>query len=124
MFSGLNFFEGGGAAAAVSGGNGRSFDEEYSFFLGACINFLGIPGNCSQENGTPEYLRGVAGLSGESSGKEEDPSEEEHGESDDEEENDGVRRDDKYFVAGTLVSHSLETTCGRLLRVAEESITV
>jgi hypothetical protein len=68
MFSGLNFFELGGAAA-VGGGNGRSFDEEYSFsFVGAC-NFLGIPGNCSQENGTPEYLRGVAGLSGESSGK-------------------------------------------------------
>jgi len=69
------------------GGNGRSFDEDS--FLDACF-FLGIPGKCSQENGTPEYLRGVAGLSGESSAKLEDPKEEEHGESVEEEENEGV----------------------------------
>lgn len=84
----------------VGGGNGRSFNE--GCFLG--IWFLGIPGSCSHENGTPEYLRGVTGLSGESSRKYEEPKEEEHGESDEEEdEKEGVRREDRYFVAGNMV---------------------
>jgi hypothetical protein len=83
-FSKLHFFEVG--VVVLVGGKGRSLDEDS--FLDNC--FLGIPGNCSQENGTPEYVRGVAGLSGESSAKLEDLKEEEDGESDDEEEKEGV----------------------------------
>ena len=69
----------------VGGGNGSSFKEDScSFFLEFC--FLGIPGKYSQENGTPENLRGDAGLRSGSSGKKNDSKEEEEGESDEQEE--------------------------------------
>lgn len=45
----------------VGGGNGRSVMEDCCFFL-EMLCFLGIPGKCSQENGTPENLSGEAGL--------------------------------------------------------------
>lgn len=51
----------------VGGGNGNSFMDDSFFLLEFC--FLGIPGKCSQENGTPENLSGEAGLRRGSSGK-------------------------------------------------------
>lgn len=69
----------------VGGGNGNSFMDESCFFLEFC--FLGIPGKCSQENGTPESLiSGDAGLSRGSSLKYIDSKEEVEGESDEQEE--------------------------------------
>lgn len=55
---------------------------------------MGIPGKCSQENGTPEKRRGVAAglMRGESWGKCKDPREEEREEREDKDENEGVRR--------------------------------
>ncbi|KAK8691841.1 hypothetical protein V6N13_075336 [Hibiscus sabdariffa] len=72
----------------VGGGNGSRF-MEYSFLEWFC-SFLGIPGKCSQENGTPENRKGVPGRRGESSGKYEDPSEDDE----DEEEKEGNLADD------------------------------
>lgn len=80
----------------VGGGNGRScFNEEEedddaqeSFFLEFC--FLGIPGKCSQENGTPENRAGESILWSLIISEEDDPREKEHEENDDDEEKDGV----------------------------------
>lgn len=81
------------AAALVvpAGGGGRRWPEE-PFFFEPCS--LGIPGSCSQENGTPLNLRGVLGLKGgNSSLKEEndDDLKEESQELEEDEENEGVR---------------------------------
>ena len=103
-------------AGAAGGGNGRTFNVD-SFFL--LLWFLGIPGKCSHENGTPENWSGVAGLRGESSRKRKD----EHDESDEDDEKDAVRREESVLVAGNVVSQSFGTFRDRSLRVAEESIT-
>lgn len=80
--------------------------------------FLGIPGKCSQENGTPENLSGEAGLRGGSSGKQNDSREEDEGENDDEQdEKEAVRREDGYFPARIHC-------CFWCLRFSEESIVV
>lgn len=81
------------AAAVPAGGRGRRWPKESFFFEPWC---LGIPGICSQENGTPlNLMRGVLiGLNGGKSSLKEndddlkDESKEPDG---DDEENDGVR---------------------------------
>lgn len=82
------------AVVVPAGGRGRRWPEESFFFEQWC---LGIPGSCSQENGTPlNLMRGVLiGLNGGKSSLKEndddlkDESKEPHS---DDEENDGVRR--------------------------------
>lgn len=61
--------------------------------------FLGIPGSCSQENGTPVNLSGVAGARGESSGKyntdlSEEEEEVEEDEDNEKDENEADRREE------------------------------
>lgn len=122
IFGKLTLLEVGGVAW---GGSGRTFNVE-SFFLWLCflgipgwLCFLGIPGKRSQENGTPEYRSGVAGLGGESSAKYED----EQDEKDDDELKEGVRRPEVCLVARNVVSLSFVTFWARSLGGAEESIT-
>lgn len=133
MLSKMNFFEGFCVlvVVVVGGGSGRRFNEEYNSFL-LLFSFFGIPGKCSQENGTPENRSGVAGLRGEESWwwglqDDDDKKDEEHEEKDDEEEeeNDGVRREEnRYLLAGNKVLHFLETIWSwpPLKSVAEDSI--
>lgn len=90
----------------AGGGNGSNFMDPFCFSSSSF--FLGTPGKCSQEKGTPENRSGVAGLRGESSGKYKDPSED-----DDEEES--VRREEWYLAAGMMVSQSFEAIWSRPL---------
>lgn len=80
---------------AGGGNKGRTFRD--SVLLWWFWSFLGIPGKCSQENGTrPGNRRGVAGLDleGESLGKIEEPPRVEQEEREEEE---CVRREEGWF---------------------------
>lgn len=78
----------------MGGGCGRRFNEECNCnSLLLLLGFFGIPGKCSQENGTPENWSGVAGLiGGEESWSrlQDDDTKDEDDDHDEEEENDGV----------------------------------
>lgn len=78
--------------AAEAGGGGRRWSEEFFFLESWC---LGMPGICSQENGTPlNLMRGEDGVKGGNSSMKErvdDPKDESQELDDD---NDGVRRPD------------------------------
>lgn len=88
----------------VVGGNGRIFSDDElqcSFFLQFKLGFFGIPGTCSQENGTPENRNGVvAGESSRSGTLKEDINK-----GNEEEEDDGLREEVEgcSFMAGNTV---------------------
>lgn len=90
----------------VVGGNGRTVNDDepqFSFFLQLELCFFGIPGECSQENGTPENRKGVVAGESSRSGTLHDDTK------DDEKENGAVHlccREDEdgcSFIAGNTV---------------------